>query len=90
MAQFLPTFTPDNSKEKSGFTASTEDELDEIDLPESLENEYQFIFIVDRSGSMGNYNRMDITVDALKLFMQSLPNKSKFGIISFGSRAEWY
>lgn len=38
---------------------------------------------------MGQYNRMNITLDALKLFMQSLPDKSQFGIISFGSTAEW-
>ena len=34
-------------------------------------------------------NRMTITIDAMKLFMQSLPAKSQFGILSFGSDSEW-
>jgi len=38
---------------------------------------------------MGCNNRMQITKDAMKLFMQSLPSKCEFGVISFGSNADW-
>ena len=52
----------------------------------SVGNDFLFIFIVDRSGSMTVNNRIVITIEALKLFMRSLPTGSKFCIISFGSR----
>jgi hypothetical protein len=38
---------------------------------------------------MGCNNRMQITMEAMKLFMQSLPSNCQFGIISFGSNADW-
>lgn len=44
-----------------------------------------FIFIVDRSGSMSG-RKMDMTKEALKLFIQSLPPGCTFEIISFGNR----
>jgi len=43
-----------------------------------------FYFLVDRSGSMTGRN-MRITREALKLFVQSLPDGCFFHIISFGS-----
>lgn len=43
-----------------------------------------FVFIVDRSGSMSG-KTMEITKEAVILFIQSLPPGSKFEIISFGS-----
>ena len=65
MAQFLPTFVSSQHKEFFGTT----DELDEEDVSKELDFKYQFIFVVDRSGSMGCNNRMQITKDAMKLFM---------------------
>jgi hypothetical protein len=38
---------------------------------------------------MGMNNRMSITIDALVLFIKSLPTGSKFGILSFGSDFAW-
>lgn len=46
---------------------------------------YSFIFVCDRSGSMWGI-RMEIVVEALQLFMQSLPGKCTFKIISFGDK----
>ena len=47
--------------------------------------DFLFIFIVDRSGSMGACKRIQTVVDALKIFLRSLPQGSFFSIISFGS-----
>jgi Mg-chelatase subunit ChlD len=62
------------------------------DLPEGVTltkgEDFCFIFIVDRSGSMG-VKRMEITKDALKLFIQSLPVGSQFAILSFGTKSYW-
>lgn len=47
------------------------------DRPEQLMardgHEYHFIFIVDRSGSMEDFDRMDIAINSLSIFIQSLP-----------------
>ena len=48
-----------------------------------------FIFLIDQSGSMyGKPN--DLVKQALLLFLQSLPEKSYFQLIAFGSRFEKY
>ncbi|CDW74221.1 UNKNOWN [Stylonychia lemnae] len=44
-----------------------------------------FVFLVDRSGSMKG-NKMDMTLEALRLFIKSLPTNARFEIISFGSK----
>lgn len=43
----------------------------------------EIIFVVDRSGSM--HGKMDMLVDALIIFIKSLPFGTRFNIISFGS-----
>ena len=69
----MPTFRNESTVKKLVATTSG---LEEEDLLTKLDNVYQFIFVVDRSGSMGSNNRMEITKDAMKLFIQSLPAKS--------------
>ena len=73
MVSFVPTF------QMKAF-------VDEV--PESTTwingEDFFYVFIVDCSGSMRG-RRMEVTKDALKLFMQSLPPKCKFQIISYGT-----
>lgn len=44
----------------------------------------EIVFVVDRSGSMGD--KMQLVIEALKIFLKSLPASVKFNICSFGSR----
>lgn len=64
-------------------------EVDEDEKPEQLAlsngADFHFVFIVDRSGSMGMNNRMQIAKDALSLFVKSLPSDCSFSVISFGT-----
>jgi von Willebrand factor A domain-containing protein 5 len=46
--------------------------------------DFVYVFVVDRSGSMSG-RRIEITKEAVTLFIQSLPFGSAFDIISFGS-----
>ena len=55
MASFIPTFTSSVISESISITAGS---LEEQDLPKELESQYMFIFLIDRSGSMGCNNRM--------------------------------
>ena len=86
MTQLMPNFEEKTTKE----TVFLEDEeLEEGDLPANFECDYSYIFLVDRSGSMRG-NRMEITKEAMKLFMKSIPPDSEFTIISFGTRHEFF
>ena len=80
MASFVPTFEPNQT---TNFVVSQE-------APEEAEltkgEEFCFIFLVDRSGSMSG-RRMEITKEALKLFIQSLPIGCTFAILGFGTES---
>jgi hypothetical protein len=63
----------------------TEDEEEESDEIVELEPKlYEYIFLIDRSGSMSG-SPIKLAVEALKLFLHSLPMGSKFNIVSYGS-----
>lgn len=78
MATFVPTFEPHQPQEAQ----VTYDEPESATLCKG--EDFCFIFLVDRSGSMGG-KRIEITKEALKLFIQSLPVGSQFAILGFGN-----
>ena len=52
-------------------------------------DKFHFIFLVDRSGSMNNFGRIERARDALTIFIRSLPVGCRFSILSFGSKFTW-
>ena len=50
----------------------------------------EFIFLIDRSGSMYQGDKAIKTAkEALKLFLHSLPDGSFFNVVSFGTNFEY-
>ena len=68
-ASFVPTFEAPEPQEKMQVVQDEEPVFTEM----SNGKDFLFVFIVDRSGSMGKENRIFLTVEALKLFLRSLP-----------------
>lgn len=83
MASFVRTFEPPQPQEE--FEVLHDEQPESTTL--SKGEDFFYIFIVDRSGSMGG-RRIEVTKDAMKLFMQSLPSNCRFQIISFGTTYE--
>jgi len=56
MASFVPTFTDPDLNDKIAFSEGSS--LEEQEISPALDLKYLFIFLIDRSGSMGQDNRM--------------------------------
>mmetsp|Transcript_31263 Transcript_31263/g.35704 ORF Transcript_31263/g.35704 Transcript_31263/m.35704 type:complete len:280 (+) Transcript_31263:449-1288(+) len=79
---FIPRSSAEHPVEERKIDEGTLTELDDQDDPEVASGE--FIFIIDRSGSMtGSFIKQ--AKEALSLFIRSIPRNSKFNVISFGS-----
>ena len=64
---------------------SSEQEEEEEDFNLEIAPKVQdYIFLIDRSGSMSG-SPIQLAVGALKLFLHSLPLGSKFNVVSFGT-----
>ena len=77
---FIPKFnnlTTDNAYQE--YVASNFD-----DLGEMADSKGEFIFLLDRSGSMSG-DRIIMSKEALVFFLKSLPPDSYFNVVSFGS-----
>jgi len=83
MASFVPTLEQPQPQEE--FEVLQDEEPESASL--SKGDEFFYVFIVDRSGSM-SVRRIEVTKDAMKLFIKSLPPNCKFQIISFGTTYE--
>ncbi|KAM6479985.1 VIT-domain-containing protein [Trichoderma sp. SZMC 28011] len=49
----------------------------------------EVVFLCDRSGSMGGGQKIPNVIEALKIFLKSMPVGTKFNICSFGSHYEF-
>ena len=84
MISLAPSFIESDSSQQ--FLRTTYEEKPEPQEIRSLLRDKNFyIFIVDRSGSMAG-SKMEITKQALVLFLKSLPSDCMFEVVSFGSR----
>lgn len=85
MINFMPDFNPSNDEDAYHAFQSNSAKTDyEVNL---LNAKGEYIFLLDRSGSMAN-NRIKMATEALMIFLKSLPPDSYFNIIGFGSRYE--
>lgn len=77
MIQIMPTFQPQPQDGAKAIEVLYEDIPVEAELEQKIYQNLFVIFLVDRSGSMSG-KKMDITKQALQLFVKSLPSEDCF------------
>lgn len=83
MACVAPTFVQPVRDQTAELTNEQPDEV-----PVSDGADFHFIFLVDRSGSMEGLS-IEITKEALSIFLRSLPPDCNFSILSFGDHCKF-
>ena len=74
-----------DTSSKLKYEVSPDEEEDEEEEEVEFEPKlYEYVFLIDRSGSMSG-QPIKLAVEALKLFLHSLPIGCKFNVVSFGS-----
>jgi len=73
--------TPVDTNPDIEYKVKEEDEEDEEEVKLQV---CEYVFLLDRSGSMTG-GRIRLAVEALKLFIHSLPEGCYFNVVSYGS-----
>ena len=81
---FVMTLEPPLPKDKFHIYDNEDIESTQLSAPE----DFHFVFLLDRSDSMENYDRIEKAKKALELFIRSLPIGCTFSIVSYGSHYE--
>lgn len=79
--EFDPIPTKSDNK-KDGLISENSTEMDDFEV--IGDNPAEFIFLVDRSGSMGG-KPIKMAAEAVMIGLQSMPSGSFFNVVSFGS-----
>lgn len=83
-AKYLPNILKIDTSQSALYDPKVEEEEESDDIFAIEPKLYEYVFLIDRSGSMSG-TPMKLAVEALILFLHSLPIGSKFNVVSYGS-----
>ena len=82
----MPTFQDNAEAEEDVTPRIHSDEIFDGDIVAECANAYTYIFVVDKSATLGHHDRMLIIIESLKLAIKSLPYGSTFQILKVGTK----